>query len=67
VAAEYRPNYLCNHLYELAGHFTTFYERCPVLKADGADRARRLALCDLTGRVLRQGLDLLGIATPERM
>jgi arginyl-tRNA synthetase len=67
VAEEYRPNYLCNHLYELAGHFTTFYERCPVLKADGADRARRLALCDLTGRVLRQGLDLLGIETPERM
>ncbi len=67
VAEEYRPNYLCNHLYELAGHFTTFYERCPVLKADGPDRARRLALCDLTGRVLRQGLDLLGIETPERM
>jgi len=67
VAEEYRPNYLCNHLYELAGHFTTFYERCPVLKADGADRARRLTLCDLTGRVLRQGLDLLGIETPERM
>jgi arginyl-tRNA synthetase len=67
VAEEYRPNYLCNYLYELAGHFTAFYEHCPVLKAEDADRARRLALCDLTGRVLRQGLDLLGIETPERM
>ncbi len=67
VAEEYRPNYLCNYLYELAGHFTAFYEHCPVLKAGGADRARRLALCDLTGRVLRQGLGLLGIETPERM
>ncbi len=67
VAAEYRPNYLCNYLYELAGHFTDFYENCPVLKADEPARSHRLALCDLTARVLKQGLDALGIETPERM
>lgn len=67
VAAEYRPNYLCNYLYELAGHFTAFYEACPVLKAAGEERARRLVYCDLAGRVLRQGLDVLGIETTERM
>lgn len=67
VAEEYRPNYLCNYLYELAGSFTRFYERCPVLKAAPAERSSRLALCDLTGRVLRQGLEVLGLETTEQM
>jgi arginyl-tRNA synthetase len=67
VADEYRPNFLCNYLYELAGHFTTFYENCPVLKAEPNDRQARLALCDLTARVLRQGLGVLGIETTEQM
>ena len=67
VAEEYRPNFLCNFLFELAGKFTSFYENCPVLKADDATRASRLALCDLTARVLKQGLDVLGIETVEQM
>jgi arginyl-tRNA synthetase len=67
VAEEYRPNFLCNYLYELAGKFTSFYENCPVLKADDATRASRLALCDLTARVLKQGLDVLGIEIVEQM
>ena len=53
---EYRPNFLCNYLFELAGKFTAFYENCPVLKADATTRASRLALCDLTARVLKKGL-----------
>jgi arginyl-tRNA synthetase len=67
VAEEYRPNFLCNYLYELAGKFTSFYENCPVLKADDATRASRLELCDLTARVLKQGLETLGIETVEQM
>lgn len=67
VAAEYRPNYLCNYLYELAGDFTAFYEACPVLKAGDAERQSRLALCKLTGQVLHEGLGLLGIEVPEKM
>ncbi len=68
VAGELRPNYLCNYLYELAGKFTGFYENCPVLKADDeATRNSRLALCDLTARVLQQGLATLGIETIEQM
>ncbi len=67
VATEYRPNYLCNFLFELAGRFTDFYENCPVLKAPEPVRSCRLALCDLTARVLRQGLEVLGIETTERM
>jgi arginyl-tRNA synthetase len=68
VAEELRPNYLCNYLFELAGKFTSFYENCPVLKAeDEATRASRLALCDLTARVLKQGLETLGIEVVEQM
>jgi arginyl-tRNA synthetase len=67
VADEYRPNFLCNYLYELAGHFTRFYEACPVLKAEPGVRASRLVLCDLTARLLKQGLDVLGIETLEQM
>ncbi len=67
VADEYRPNFLCAYLYDLAGDFARFYENCPVLKAEGGARATRLALCDLTSRVLQQGLDALGIATTEQM
>ncbi len=64
---DYRPNFLCAYLYELAGHFARFYENCPVLKAEEPARATRLALCDLTARVLKQGLEVLGIETTEQM
>ncbi|HXT38921.1 MAG TPA: arginine--tRNA ligase [Candidatus Angelobacter sp.] len=67
VAGEYRPNYLCNYLYELAGHFARFYENCPVLKAAESDRASRLVLCNLTAQVLKEGLGVLGIETTEQM
>ena len=67
VAAEHRPNYLCNYLYDLAGYFARFYEACPVLKATEVERATRLGLCDLTARVLKQGLDVLGIEVSDQM
>jgi arginyl-tRNA synthetase len=67
VVEDYRPNFLCSYLYELAGDFTRFYENCPVLKAEEPSRATRLALCDVTARVLKQGLDVLGIETTEQM
>lgn len=67
VAEDYRPNFLCNYLYELAGWFTAFYENCPVLKSEAGQRASRLVLCDLAARVLKQGLDVLGIETLEQM
>lgn len=66
-ADEYRPNFICNYLYELAGHFTSFYENCPVLKAEPEIRNARLVLCALTARVLNQGLSVLGIETLEQM
>jgi arginyl-tRNA synthetase len=63
------PHRLCTYLFDLATAFTDFYETCPILRADTppAVRCHRLFLADLTARVLAQGLDLLGIAAPERM
>jgi len=67
VLDDFRPNILTNYLFELANAFHAFYEACPVLKADESVRSTRLALCELTGRVLRKGLELMGIRAPERM
>jgi arginyl-tRNA synthetase len=67
VADEYRPNFLCNYLYDLAGQFTRFYENCPVLKSEGSTRDSRLVLCDLTAKVLKRGLGALGIEILEQM
>ncbi len=62
------PHRLCAYLFEVASLFTTFYEECPVLKAEPASlRASRLALCALTLDVLTMGLTLLGVPIPERM
>jgi len=58
---------LCGYLYGLATAFSSFYEHCPVLRAETDTRAGRLALCVLTARVLAQGLELLGIAAPDQM
>ena len=68
VAETLQPHRLCTYLFETAQAFTSFYEQCPVLRADTAEqRANRLALCDLTAHVLRLGLELLGIESPDRM
>ena len=63
----FRPNILANYLFELANSFHAFYEACPVLKSEEPARSSRLALCELTGRVLQKGLELLGIKAPEKM
>ena len=69
MAERLEPHRLCNYLYELATCFHAFYELCPILKEDVGDNERqsRLALCDLTARVIHDGLDLLGIETVEKM
>ncbi len=67
ILDDHRPNLLCNYLYELAGAFHSFFESCPVLKAEEPARSTRLLLCDTTARVLAKGLELLGIGVPERM
>jgi arginyl-tRNA synthetase len=68
VAENLEPHHLCTFLFEVATAFHQFYEKCPVLPTeDPALRASRLALCQLTARVLRDGLNLLGIDVVERM
>ncbi|HMG05718.1 MAG TPA: arginine--tRNA ligase [Chthoniobacterales bacterium] len=67
VLNDFRPNILANYLFELANSFHAFYEACPVLKSEEPARSSRLALCELTARVLHRGLDLLGINVPEKM
>jgi arginyl-tRNA synthetase len=68
VADTAEPHRLCGYLFEVASLFTTFFEQCPVLKAeDDETRQSRLALCAATLRVLTTGLGLLGVPLPERM
>ena len=67
VGTELLPNRLCLYLFELSQKFNTFYDACPVLKAEGDVKESRLILCDLTARSLKLGLGLLGIQTLDRM
>ena len=67
VAKDGTPHVLCQYLYELAGIFSSFYENCPILNASDITKQSRLQLAALTARTLKQGLDLLGIKTVEKM
>ncbi len=68
AASEHKPNVLTDYLFDLANAFSTFFEGCPVLKAESPERRNsRLALCDLTAVTLKTGLGLLGIDIVERM
>ena len=67
VEASLEPHKLTAYLYAVATAFTSFYERCPVLKSEGATQASRLSLAKLTALTLEDGLGLLGISVPERM
>ncbi|HCJ30583.1 MAG TPA: arginine--tRNA ligase, partial [Pseudomonas sp.] len=62
------PHVLCSYLYDLAGLFSSFYEHCPILTAESETvKQSRLRLVALTGKTLKQGLELLGLETLERM
>jgi arginyl-tRNA synthetase len=67
AAETLQPHRICAFLYDVATTFTSFYEACPVLKAEGGTRASRLALCEVVARTLALGLDLLGISAPDQM
>ncbi|MEM7821319.1 MAG: arginine--tRNA ligase [Candidatus Aenigmatarchaeota archaeon] len=67
ASRELRPHYICNYAYELATRFDRFYEFCPVLKAENEIRNFRLALVDLTRKILKNCLELLGIKPLEKM
>lgn len=68
VASEGQPHLMCAYLFELAGQFSSFYEACPILNnEDDAVKQSRLKLAALTAKTIKQGLELLGIETLERM
>ena len=68
TVVDYRPNVLTSYLFELAKCFSSFFENCPVLKAETVQqRDSRLLLCDLTARTIKQGLALLGIDVVSKM
>jgi arginyl-tRNA synthetase len=68
VAEKGTPHLLCSYLYDLAGLFSSFYENCPIIAAETPEQLQsRLRLAALTGRTLKQGLELLGLETLERM
>jgi arginyl-tRNA synthetase len=67
VADTLEPHRLCSYLYQVATALSSFYESCPVLRAESETRTSRLALCQVTKQVLATGLDLLGITALERM
>ena len=63
----YRPNILCDYLYELSQLYSSYYQNLPFLKAEEGIRESRIKICSLTAKILKQGLHLLGIRTPERI
>ena len=67
VVEDYQANILCNYLFDLATLFMSFYESCPILNAAADIRNSRLLIADITARILKQGLELLGIETVEQM
>lgn len=67
VSADLMPNRLCQYLFELSQKFNQFYDRCPVLQAEEGDRISRLAICHITAKTLKLGLNLLGIKVLEKM
>ncbi|MFI2203901.1 arginine--tRNA ligase [Streptomyces sp. NPDC020192] len=68
AASEHAPHKLAAYLYQLASLYTTFYDKCPVLKAETPEQVEnRLFLCDVTARTLHRGMALLGIRTPEKL
>ncbi|MFT5522660.1 MAG: arginyl-tRNA synthetase [Pirellulaceae bacterium] len=67
VLVDYRPHMLSSYLFSLSQKYAKFFQSCPVLKSEGDLQKSRLALCDLTAKVIRKGLELLGISVIDRM
>ena len=67
AAEQEKPSLLADALYDLSQTYSSFYQNVPFLKADAGIRESRVRLCDLVAKVLRHGLSLLGIETPDRI
>lgn len=65
AVSELLPHHICTYLYELAQEFNRFYEKSRIIGDDRQDV--RLELVTLYRDTLVRGLEVLGIATPQRM
>jgi len=61
----FAPNLLCNYLFELSQKFNNFYQKHKILQSENQEF--RLQLTSAVGQVLKTGLYLLGIESPEKM
>lgn len=67
AAQLYRPSVIADYLYQLASAYNLFYQNVPFLKARDGVRESRVRLGSIIASILKQGLALLGIDTPERI
>lgn len=65
---DYSPNGIANYCYELTKDFNQFYHDYSILNAENnAAKTVRLMLAKNVAKVIKNGMDLLGIEVPERM
>lgn len=63
-----KPHILCTYLYDVSKRFNQFYHDCSIGQAETPDlKTARLALAQATGLILKKGLEILGIPSPEKM
>ncbi len=67
AAKELKPHYICTYAFDLATLFSSFYQFCPVIKAEKNTKEFRLSLVQATKTVLANALNLLGIEALEKM
>lgn len=67
AAEAYKPSILADYLFQTAQLYSSFYQNSPILKSEEAVKNARLKLCTLFGEVLKTGLNLLGIETPNHI
>jgi arginyl-tRNA synthetase len=68
AATQLDPSQVANYAYDVVKEYSSYYQVSPILKEESQDiRRMRICLTDLTGRVVRSSMELLGVSMPERM
>ena len=68
AGVDYSPSGIANYCYELTKEFNQFYHDYSILNADTEDeKTTRLVLAQNVAKVIKNGMELLGIEVPERM
>ncbi|AKL98397.1 arginine--tRNA ligase [Endomicrobium proavitum] len=63
----FSPHHFTQYLIELADNYHKFYEKCRVLSDDSALTSARLKLLEAVVIIIKNGLDILGVSSPEKM